>query len=563
MNDRLRRKRYGSLLAALLIWMGTGSSVNAQDRYVCDCAPGADVDCIAGSDTSSGTAESPWQSYQQARAAFAALQPGEAVRFCRGGSWQVSGNAQWVNDACMAASPCVVGAYEAPWVTGDEPRPILKRIDGDDGFNLENGGGPIQQQGYRFEDLHLVGTGGDPASYSGRGFFFYNNVDDVTISNVRIERFALGINIEGANGCAPEDSSAACRSERIVLRDSEIVNNTSQGWLGASSGSGIFDSVFDGNGSGSIFHHNVYLASEAEIVGMQVVGNVVRNNSLDPAGRCSSASLAGHGRLTDLLIEGNLVTEDPGTANNGCWGITIDPAYSSAEQFLRMVIRGNTVRNVGNVSIGTASCIDCVIESNQIIQQSAIGGSAIEIPNRLPGSGDAIDTGMTIRNNSIAYADGGIGISIGLNGTGHRIVNNAVAALSSGIDCFATDLPSSAFLAMDYNLCDAGISGNWAFGVGDLAAWQASSGLDTNSTAADPQFRDPASGDLSAASAASPMIGSGLASESAALAIDGQPRDAQPDRGAHEWRDDLIFASGFEQTEARAILHRRNAYRER
>lgn len=62
-----------------------------------------------------------------------------------------------------------------------------------------------------------------------------------------------------------------------------------------------------------------------------------------------------HGQHQDLTIERNLVREDVGAADPGCWGIAVDTGYSEAESFTNVVIRGNVVRNVGNMAIGTSS----------------------------------------------------------------------------------------------------------------------------------------------------------------------------------------------------------------
>ncbi len=531
------------MVLLLLVLPGPSS---AADRFVCDCAPGADADCVAGSNSNPGTAQQPWRSYQQARLGFAGLTAGDALRFCRGGRWQVSGAAEWVNGQCTAQQTCLVAAYDAPWSSGDEKRPVIERTDDGDAFSLANPGNAIRQSGYRFEDLHLVGNGGN----AGQGFFLFNDIDDVTISRVVMENFAIGVNLAGSNPCDAFDPQCDGFNERIILQDSFVLNNTSQGWLGASSGSRILRTLFDGNGSMPTFHHNLYLASGIDpVVDMQVIGNTLRNNAIDNSGTCNATSLAGHGLFADVLIEGNLVEESLGLAGPGCWGIAIDPAYDFGEQFTRLVIRGNTVRNMGNLSIGTASCVDCVIENNQVIQQQAIGGTAIAVPNRTPGAGDAIGTGLTVRNNSIYYAGPATGVAVTSSGTNHRIYSNAIQGVASpggGFACFSTDLPPSSFVGMDYNLCDPGVMGEWVAGMGDLTAWQGATGFDLNSSVQSPGFKDPTGADLGAVSGASPMVDTGSIAESAPAAFDGALRDSAPDRGAHEWRAGQIFSNGFE-----------------
>jgi hypothetical protein len=447
------------LLIGLLLAGAWGVPVRPvlASGHVCDCANGADLDCVPGADAASGSASEPWQSVARARAAFSTLAPGEAIRFCRGGAWDDADSAAWVNDACTAAAPCRVEAYSASWASGDESRPRLTRSAAGDAFSLANPGSARPQAGYRFADLHLIGNG------VGQGFFLFNDIDDVTIERVRIENFEIGVQVAGANACGP-DPDCDGRNERIVLRDSEIIGNSVQGWLGASSGTKLLFNLFDGNGSLAIFDHNVYLASEAETFGVEVIGNVLRNNTLNAQGRCSAASLVGHGRHTDLLIEGNLIEEAVGAAEPECWGLTIDPAYSSPEQFTRVVIRGNTVRNVGNLAIGTAACTDCIIENNQVIRDVPIGGEAIAVPNRALGAGDTPGTRVIVRNNSIQFAGPGAAIAVTTRGTGHQVVSNAIRTSDdgAGFACFDTDLSPSAFAVVDHNLCDPGTSGECA-----------------------------------------------------------------------------------------------------
>lgn len=104
--------RYTVCLVLLLaVWF---APVEAVDWFLCDCGPGADADCVVGSDSGAGTQGDPWQSYEKARTTFGSLAAGDAIRFCRGGAWTISGGTRWVNGSCLAESRCVVGDY-APW----------------------------------------------------------------------------------------------------------------------------------------------------------------------------------------------------------------------------------------------------------------------------------------------------------------------------------------------------------------------------------------------------------------------------------------------------------------
>ncbi len=518
----------------------------AADRYVCDCATGSDADCVAGDDGAAGTAAAPWRGYEAGRLAFAALAAGEGVSFCRGGAWDVAAGTRWVNGNCMAALPCRVGAYDAAWASGDEARPILRRVDGAHGFALEDGGNAEHEEGYVFSDLDLRGTGG-----TGNGFFLYNDIDDVTIDNVAIDGFAIGVHAAGANPCSA-DPECDGRNDRITLVRSTVTNNLHQGWLGGSSGSKILFSEFDGNGSTAVFDHNIYLSgsSGGTAIGMRVIGNRLHGSALDAGGVCQGVSLVVHGAHDDLLIAGNEVWEDLGFAAGGCWGIAVDPGYAEAESFTGVVIRGNVVSDVGNLAIGVAACAGCTIEDNVIVERQAFGATGIAAPDRASGPGDLALDDVVVRNNSIYLAAGGTGILVQGEGDGHVVASNAILypGTSGSFDCFRADLPTASYVAFDHNVCGhpAAPTAEWEGGSGSLAAWRAATGFDLASDEGDPGFSGPSAGDLRPVSGGAATVDAGHPTWSSPNAIGGFPRDAAPDRGAHEWGVDGLFADGFE-----------------
>ncbi|MEM1203042.1 MAG: right-handed parallel beta-helix repeat-containing protein [Acidobacteriota bacterium] len=542
--------RWFPLLAVLLPAVSLLSSpLLAVERFVCDCAADSATACVPGDDGNPGTEALPWQSYEGARTAFADLAPGDRIHFCRGGAWDVSGvGSRWVNRACRAENPCVVGAYAPSWGSPEDPRPIFNRLDGAHGFSLADGGNAEHEEGYVFETLDVRSTTG-----LSNGFFLQNDIDDVTIRNVSISGFRIGVHLARSNPCGP-DPDCDGRNERIVLEASTILHNESQGWLGGSNGSQILDSYFEGNGSLEVFDHNIYLSGSqgTPVDGMRVVGNRLYRSDLDHGGVCRGVSLVVHGEYTNLLIEDNEVWEDVGRAGPGCWGIAVDPGYSEAESFVGVTIRGNVVRNVGNVGIGVASCDDCVIENNVVIQQNPFNTRGIAAPDRTRGPNDLPMDAVVIRNNSIYIGaeSGGTGIRLNGEGSGHVLASNAIhyAGTSASFNCQDTDLPSSAYLDIDHSLCfhPSAPAAEWAHGMGSLLDWQTASGFDGNSNGIDPGFTDPEAWDLVPSGENAATVDSGHPTLSSPVAIDGAPRDGQPDAGAFEWGVGLIFADGFE-----------------
>jgi len=535
------------IIICTLLFVGLIAPVEAADWYLCDCESGADIDCVAGSDSGAGTAGDPWRSYEKARTTFGFLAAGDAIRFCRGGAWMIGAGTRWVNGSCRADSRCVVGDYPPWWGSGDEARPLLQRTDGSHGFALEDGGDAEHEEGYLFENLDLRSDAG-----TGNGFFLYNDIDDVEISNVKISGFGIGVHLAGSNPCST-DPECDGQNDRLVLRGATIINNHAQGWLGASNGTQILDSTFEDNGTTAVYDHNIYISgsSGGETQGIIVRGNRLYHSTLDGSGVCQGVSMVVHGEHRNLLIEGNEVREDAGFAGQGCWGIAVDPGYSSPEGFIGVTIRGNRVSNTGNTLIGVAACQHCIIENNVIVNAQSYGATAIAVPDRGLGAGDLEQDNVVIRNNSIHLGDGGgTGINLGGQGDQHSALSNAIhyTGSSSSFNCFRFELSPSAYETIDHNICHAPSApeAEWVDGYGDLSAWATATGFDGSSSNGDPGFADPSAGDLSAESGNAAMVDQGHPSLSSPTEFGGFPRDAAPDVGAFEWGVEGIFRDGFE-----------------
>lgn len=502
---------------------------SSTNYYVCDCSTDADSDCVSGDDANSGTIGSPWRTYEKARSEFDSLSAGDAIRFCRGGAFDLTvPSSRWVNYNCTAATPCTVGDYIPPWASGDEARPILWRTSSSHGFALEDGGNADHDEGYVFENLDLRCTVCETSG--GNGFFLYNDVDDVLIDNVRVDGFGIGIHLGGSNPCS-SDPNCNGRNERLTVRNATIINSVTQGHLGGGEGLVIEDSYFENNGSGTMFDHNIYVSNASN---MRIAGNELYRSSLNAQGYCGGVSLVAHGVITNFVIENNLVREDVGFVTQGCWGIAVDPGYGSAEQFNNVTIRGNRVVNVGNSAIGVGACVNCLIENNAIIHQQDFNVIAIAAPNRTPGAGDAETTDVVVRNNSILVGSGGTAIRVNREGSGHSILSNAIqyTGSDSNWNCLEADLPAASYNTIDYNVCGYG-AGEWANGVGNLSVWQIL-GWGTSSQAADPGFTS--SSDLSPISESASIVDAGHPTLSAPNDINGDPRDLVPDAGAYEFR---------------------------
>lgn len=526
-------------VASLAIALPAG----AADYHVCNCLTDADGDCAPGDDGNDGTTSTAaWRTYDKAQDEFSTLAPGDSILFCRGGAFEVAGGSRWVNTSCRADAPCTVSDYEPAWTSGDEQRPIIWLSSDAHAFALEDGGDAEHEEGYVFSNLDMRCTVCE--STNRWAFFLYNDIDDVVIDNVLMDGFDIGVHLAGSNACS-SDPDCDGRNSRLTLRNCTIVNSISQGFLGSGDSTVIENNTFENNGSREIFDHNIYYSGGSHpSTGSRIVGNELLRSDLDSTGSCAGVSLVVHGTHADLTIEGNLVHEEVGAARPGCWGIAVDGGYDEAESFTNVAIRGNEVRNVGNVAIGISSCVDCVIENNVIVSEQEFGVTAIAAPDRSRGDGDATMTNVDVRNNSIYMATtGGTGIHLADEGSGHMIVSNAVHfAGSGGFLCLDADLPEDSYEDIDHNLCYfPSAAGLWNDGAGTdpdpLSAWQASSGFDTHSMLEDPGFSSPSAPafDLSASSESAPIVDSGHPTLSSPVDIMARVRDDAPDIGAFEF----------------------------
>jgi len=191
---------------------------------------------------------------------------------------------------------------------------------------------------------------------------------------------------------------------------------------------------------------------------------------------------------------------------------------------------------MGNQSIGVASCHDCIIENNVIVNEQGVNAQAISAPSLDRMDNDQACDHITVRNNSI-FIDIGQGIGIIQEGTGHVIVNNAIydkGGGNGGVACFQLDLPASAYAKIDYNLCTTNGKGLWAVSQGALSSWSSKTGFDQHSMDADPMFKSIAAPYDLSAKAMSPLVNHGDPTSASATDVTGKARDSMPDIGAYE-----------------------------
>jgi parallel beta-helix repeat protein len=508
-------------------------STSGTIYYVCDCKPGAAPGCQPGRDESSGrTVSSPWRTLAKAVSEFPKLRAGDTLAFCRGGVFEGGGDF-WFNTNCRANRPCRIRDYTPRGQSAQAPAPRLHTS-----LNISNGGNARHKEGVRVSNLTLEGNG------SGVGVALFNDAKDIFLCNLTVQNYNIGVYPAGAN--LPDPGSDGFNA-RIVLRGSRVLHNKSMGWLGACDDCRIESNLFDHNGDANMADHSIYvndansrIEPEHPARGMQVVGNEIYHSSQGEGPICQGAPIVVHGSKDGLVIRGNFISQDLGTAGGGCWGIMLSANYKNAEGFRNVTVSGNTVRNVGNTSIHVQDCQGCVVENNLIIQaQPAFGARGINVQRnseeRLPRM--LVGTAATVRNNTIYFStsEPSDGVIVGGEGRDHVIAGNVVVQSGSGrLNCFDYDLPPAAYYS-DHNFCWNANKGStsWQARAKTLGAWQGASGLDAHSSFADPLFVRMGWKEYDFSPAPrSPLIHAGDPAHSPPSDLLGRPRPVQPGAGA-------------------------------
>lgn len=433
--------------------LAVSTFASATVYYVSDCQAGAAAGCVPGNDANAGTSPTaPWKTVAKASAAIGSLNGGDEIRFARGASFAAA-KLHVYNTRSRAATPIVFDSYKPSWGTGTQ-KPILMSNAGSSILQFEDSGNADHDEGYVVRNLDLRGSG------SSIGVFIYNDADYITLDNLDVSNFAIGVNCSESNVAANSASNA--RNDHFTLRNSNISNNKDIGYLGGCTDVLVENNRFDNNGFGGTpsmlnRNHNIYISSEGSNV---VVRGNTSTRSAVGAGLCQGVPIVVHGKQSGLVIENNYVDETTG-AGPGCYGIQVNPGYGSiAENFRAAVIRGNKIVNVGNIGIAVGSCPDCVIENNFITKEVVGTFVGIAMPSENIEAGvDAADNNLTVRNNSIYIAGGNYGshgIRVETYGGNHKVVSNMVyfGSASSGAQCYSTkSLTLSNFAAFDNNLC--------------------------------------------------------------------------------------------------------------
>ena len=500
----------------------------AATYYVADCKPGAAPGCTAGIATNDGlSAARPKQLASQ----LPTLQGGDKVLFAKGGAWTDASMGIYVPSA-SAANPVTWDSYNPAW--GATAKPILTESRSRSLFNISDNGIKAADGGYVIRNLDLRGSG----LGGGFGVFLYFAVNDVLMENLEISGFDVGVhaahNAHAANGW---------ENYRITLRNSHLHHNRSQAFLGGAADLLIESNQFDHNGTRAMFDHDLYLSSGARVA---IRGNTMTDTVSDINGNCSASVIVVHGGIDGLTIENNKILQRQGSIPQ-CFGIEVSGGYDDSqpsEYFHDVLIRGNTVVDVGYLGIGVRGCTRCVIEDNLLVWTGKGGSQGISMSVNTPSPKDERGTALTIRSNSIFMQDasGSPGaIRLLDEGTNHSVTSNLIvfgAAAASTAKCFDTSAyPIGSFAAFDNNLCfRQGGAAAYSAAYATLAAAKLA-GFDVHGLSVDPLLvatPTAANGYSMTVRSNSPAVSMGHRMKSAPTDFYGRQRGALPDVGAFQ-----------------------------
>lgn len=498
-------------------------------HYYCDCGTGATAGCIPGSNTNAGTnTSSPKQTIADAITTLNSMPSGDTVALCKGGAFNAAGQLT-VGSACTAGTTCRdIREYTPTTFTG-AAKPIINSAAGARLFSFTNSGG------VRLLNIKLQGSYGGGTNWT---FFFYNGAHDVTMGNLDIDGFDMAFDNESGAG-------STAINNNIKLSGSKITRSMYMGYLGGGNNTEINYNYWDANGSDSVFDHTIYVGSHVPLTNIQVVGNYIHGQS---SPTCLGAPIVGHLNVNGLEVSGNTVNIDAVATTPGCWGIAFDNGgYPTAISLLNARFAGNTIRNGGNTALTVANCPDCIIENNLILNETAVGGTGIRIPNYAARTSpaDAVSTRNLVRNNTIWFGPnangGGLGIKLGTEGAGHVVANNSIlySATTTGssgpFNCYSYPLALASYIFINNNHCYSAASYNWETTIGSILSWQtyaATPGFDALSLTSNPVYKVP--GTNFTPDVGSPLIGKGDAARGSITDIFGKPRANPPAIGAVE-----------------------------
>jgi hypothetical protein len=405
-----------------------------------------------GSDSSDGLSPNkPRASWSAAVSTFNAMNAGDTVALCRGGSWTATAAAIG-NGSCEAVRTCDFRDY------GSGSRPVINYAgpaypSTTNLFTLSRAG---HDEGYRFWNLDIRNGGNGEIDW-----WISNDLTDLDVCNVNVDKGYIHFYDTG---------SAGGRNARFTIRNSTFSNASQQSYLGASSDFLMDFNVFTDNGKANgcpygaaAFCHQVYIQGENSGTGQVTTNERFTNNQFIMTGtNCGGVMITAHGNHSGTLLENNVFRSGAGSPAT-CAGVGFGQSGNCTygiEQWDHLTIRRNRFfmpAGAGATAISVsvapyATIVDNVMQMGQ--------GNGIMFPSGAQNAWGCTNPATTygvVRNNTIYSAGAGWGIAyLADEGMGHAVTNNAIW-MGSG-EC-EHNTPTGSFFASNShkaNVCRVG-----------------------------------------------------------------------------------------------------------
>jgi hypothetical protein len=274
------------------------------------------------------------------------------------------------------------------------------------------------------------------ASYQGRAFHIRAWARSVNLESLEITGFAFAA-VSGQTYVAGTGVTEPIAG--LALRNSHIHRNVSMGFLGDAQGLVIEGNHFEannmapfrGNGPGtsddeyvSNFNHAIYLSGHGRdglVRNNRFTNNSVTDQTDSGTRQCVGGNVTAHGQWDGLVLEGNTITQN--LSAGSCYGISMTMGgYGTPEYFRGLVVRNNTIVNLGGCAICVNVATSPVIEGNLLINLNDRWMTGIVLGTTPAGrNGSDVDNGATLRNNTYCT-------TYGPPGQGGNMLLNTISA---------------------------------------------------------------------------------------------------------------------------------------
>lgn len=442
----------------LLLLLSLCFPAHAVVRDFCKCDSGAQSGCTATSPSA------PTQAEINVRAV------GDVDRYCEGGSWLNPTHWQNIyNSVATGTRPfatpiTLVSKYTASWGGGGVKPLFTRTASSGNLMNFGEFGTAYSDGGYIIQDAKFVGE--DVDGTAGRAINLSN--DGSTTFTIGTQHTTIQrMEITGFQVALTSSSGGIYRYIKVLN------NNFHHNWGTGTLVGHMADTLIENN---DISYNNLTCTIancgfEHGLYWSHITRTVFRNNRFVDnsrlsagAGDCAGGNFTMHGVNTDVVIEDNKIIQT-GSTLGGCYGFSITPAYGvgeGSEQWARLVVRRNTVVNVG-VGYHINSAPNAVIENNTFINTTTFASSGFTYGTFAKGAEDVADTGAIFRNNSFYDSQSTGGTAFASNPTSNNSVTPANVVVANNIAWFGPSTTGtrtcfingdiSTYTAHNYNIC--------------------------------------------------------------------------------------------------------------